>query len=77
MKRLGCDPKIRQKKEQNFISDNGNLIIDCLFNHIPDAEKLNSQLHMIPGVVETGLFLNTMVSSIIAGCANGIVKVIV
>jgi ribose 5-phosphate isomerase A len=39
------------------ITDNGNVIIDASFGLIDDAEKLEKKLKMIPGVVETGLFI--------------------
>jgi ribose 5-phosphate isomerase A len=40
------------------VTDNGNFILDTDFGTIRDAEKLNMQIKSIPGVVETGLFLN-------------------
>jgi ribose 5-phosphate isomerase A len=40
------------------VTDNGNFIIDTDFGAIRDAEKLDTQIKCIPGVVETGLFLN-------------------
>jgi ribose 5-phosphate isomerase A len=40
------------------VTDNGNFILDTDFGVIRDAEKLNIQIKSIPGVVETGLFLN-------------------
>ncbi len=39
------------------ITDNGNIIIDASFGPINDAAKLEKKLKMIPGVVETGLFI--------------------
>ena len=41
-----------------LVTDNGNFILDTDFGAIKDAEKLNTQIKSIPGVVETGLFLN-------------------
>lgn len=40
------------------ITDNGNMIIDCDFGEIKDPEALERRLISIPGVVETGLFVN-------------------
>ncbi|MGB9915698.1 MAG: ribose-5-phosphate isomerase RpiA [Candidatus Bathyarchaeales archaeon] len=40
------------------ITDNGNAIIDASFGAIGDAAELELKLKMIPGVVETGLFVN-------------------
>jgi ribose 5-phosphate isomerase A len=39
------------------ITDNGNFIIDASFGLIGDAAELEKKLKMIPGVVETGLFI--------------------
>jgi ribose 5-phosphate isomerase A len=40
------------------ITDNGNAIIDASFGVINNAAELEKKLKMIPGVVETGLFIN-------------------
>lgn len=58
VKALGCTPTRREKDGKIFITDNHNYIFDCDFGLIVDAYKLNDQLHNIPGVVETGLFLD-------------------
>ena len=63
--------RIRQSGEKTFITDNGNLIADLDCFPIMDPEKLNSDLHAIPGVVETGIFLKNMVSKIITGTTEG------
>ena len=39
------------------VTDNGNVIIDASFGPINDAAELEKKLKMIPGVVETGLFI--------------------
>ena len=39
------------------ITDNGNAIIDASFGTISNAAELEKKLKMIPGVVETGLFI--------------------
>jgi ribose 5-phosphate isomerase A len=67
IQQLGCTTQIRQKDGAQFVSDNGNIILDCHFGQIPDPIDLNLKLHMIPGVVETGIFVNTMVNSVIVG----------
>lgn len=48
----------RQKSNEQYITDNGNLIIDCYFQKIPDPKALDQQLKSIPGVVETGIFID-------------------
>jgi ribose 5-phosphate isomerase A len=73
--KLGGVPELRRTGEQNYVTDNGNFIADCRFNKIANPEFLNRQLHDIPGVVETGLFLHQMVALVIVGYANGEVQV--
>ena len=70
---LGCDPEIRTTDGKVFVSDNGSLIADCAFGKIEYPLTLEKQLQEIPGVIETGLFLNTMVDSVFIGYKNGAV----
>ena len=76
LKALGCEPKIRTDKNETYKTDNGNLIIDCQFNKIPDPKSLESQIRSIPGIVDTGLFMNKFVTSVFVGLADGTVKVL-
>jgi len=39
------------------ITDNGNVVLDAVFGVIHNASELEEKLKMIPGVVETGLFV--------------------
>lgn len=57
MEALGCNPEIRMKGDQKFVTDEGNLIIDCAFESIEDPEDLALAISTIPGVVEHGLFI--------------------
>lgn len=50
-----------------FVTDNGNHILDCSFGEIDDPEALEDALKLIPGVVESGLFLGIADVGIIAG----------
>ena len=43
--------------EMPFITDSGNPILDLKLGKITDAERLDVELQMMPGVVETGLFI--------------------
>ena len=56
---IGGEPLLREGKGKlgPVITDNGNVIIDANFGPIDDALKLESKLKMIPGIVETGLFV--------------------
>jgi ribose 5-phosphate isomerase A len=58
LERLGLAATIRQAQGKAFVSDNGNLILDVAIPPQPDPAALEQQLRAIPGVVDTGLFLN-------------------
>ncbi|MGH1296606.1 ribose 5-phosphate isomerase A [Bacillus pretiosus] len=69
---LGCQTTLRLKNNETFITDNNNVIIDCIFpQNITNPANLHTQLKMITGVVETGLFVN-MTNKAIIGTKNGI-----
>lgn len=72
---LGVPAQRREKEGEIFISDNANYIIDCQFDQIPDPASLNLQIIQIPGVVETGLFIN-MAHTVIVAAADGEVKIL-
>ncbi len=59
IKQIGGKPLLRETKGKlgPVISDNGNAIMDVTFGLIKDPAKLERDLKMIPGVVETGLFI--------------------
>ncbi|KFN02184.1 ribose 5-phosphate isomerase A [Bacillus clarus] len=70
----GCQTNLRIKNNQPFMTDNGNIIIDCIFpNKITNPIKTHEHLKMITGVVETGLFMNMTDKAIIA-TENGITE---
>ncbi|MFN4336270.1 MAG: ribose-5-phosphate isomerase RpiA [Candidatus Nitrosocaldus sp.] len=57
LKGLGAEPHIRvNDRGYPIMTENGNIIIDSLFNSIDDAHSLEQRLKCIPGVVEVGLF---------------------
>ncbi len=74
---LGFEGKIRSKKEdpsQFFITDNGNYIFDIsLHKNLSDPQDTHQKLIEIPGVCETGLFINIAKQAII-GYENGTSK---
>jgi ribose 5-phosphate isomerase A len=59
IQKLGGIPLLRETKGKlgPVISDNGNIIMDATFGEIANPAELEQRLKMIPGVVETGLFL--------------------
>ena len=69
---FGCNPIMRANADASlFITDNGNFITDLHFLEPPqDIQNTDRALHSIPGVVETGLFVN-MAGRVIIGLSNG------
>ena len=72
---FGIDVTRREKSGNPFITDQGNYILDCHFGLITDPAQLNTDIHLIPGVVETGLFVG-MADKAITGYADGTIKLI-
>jgi ribose 5-phosphate isomerase A len=72
---LGCDAVIRKAEDDIYKTDNGNLIVDCHFKIIPDPQKLDLAIRSIPGIVETGLFQNELVTAVVVGHKNGTIEV--
>ena len=68
---LGCRPVVRRKDGALFVTDGGNLIVDCHFDGIADAADLELRLSSVVGVVETGLFID-MTSKALVGSASGV-----
>ncbi|MFY9221126.1 MAG: ribose-5-phosphate isomerase RpiA [Blastocatellia bacterium] len=67
---MGGKYTVRQRDSQNYVTDNGNYILDCDFYPIENAPELEKTLKMIPGVVEVGLFIN-LAHTLIMGHSNG------
>lgn len=76
LKNLGCTTTIRQDNGSRYMTDNGNVIVDCNFKKIEQVQQLNDSINAIPGVVENGLFPKTIVSKIIVGLESGEVRII-
>lgn len=73
----GCFGEIRLRLNPDgspFVTDNGNVILDCDFREIFEPEILADALGVIPGVVEHGLFLGLADMAFLA--ASGGVEVI-
>lgn len=71
---MGIEPFVRQaeKKMGPVVTDNGNFIIDLKFSKpIDEPAKVATDLKMIPGVVETGLFVD-MADEIHVGLKDGV-----
>jgi ribose 5-phosphate isomerase A len=63
---LGCRPIPYREGDALFVTDNGNQILDCQIEPIPDAHLLEMRISAIPGVVGTGLFLG-MAETVLVG----------
>jgi len=66
---LGLRPIRYRQGDRLFVSDNGNYIVDCQIDPIPDAPRLESEIRAIPGVVGTGLFLS-MAELVLVGASD-------
>lgn len=67
---FGGSPRIREMNEKIFVTDNGNNILDTVFDRISDPRKLEQDINNLPGVVENGLFLG-MADMVIVGHEDG------
>jgi len=63
---LGLRPTLRMVGERPFVTDNGNVLVDCAVEPIGDPPGLERTLRAIPGVVDTGLFLGTADTVLVA-----------
>lgn len=65
LEKLGGSPKLRmgtaETKAGPVVTDNGNFVVDVDFGQIDNPKELNNKISMIPGVVETGLFIGMAV----------------
>ncbi len=69
----GCEGEIRLRaanSSEPFVTDQGNLILDCAFGRIDEPEVLAFALKRVPGVVEHGLFLGVADLAIIGSTAG-------
>lgn len=62
---------LRMRDGKPYVTDNGNVILDCALDRIANPEKLAAALSSIPGVVEHGLFIG-MASLALIATATGV-----
>ncbi len=67
--------RLRMNKDEPFITDEGNMIIDLMLGRIGDPGDLAIALNGVPGVVENGLFIDIADAAIIAG-ADGAIEIL-
>jgi ribose 5-phosphate isomerase A len=58
LEELGVPGIARRRDGRLQRSDNGNALVDCRIAPLSDPAELDHALHAIPGLLETGLFLN-------------------
>jgi ribose 5-phosphate isomerase A len=73
LERLGR-PKLRADGDAPFVTDNFNNIIDLAVDPIRDVAAFDAELHSIPGVLATGLFVGITNVAYVAG-GNGIRRI--
>ncbi|WP_337175276.1 ribose-5-phosphate isomerase RpiA [Paludisphaera sp.] len=74
--KLGAETSLRRTPEgMMFITDGGNVIIDCRFPALADPETLEAGLKSVVGVFETGLFLG-LCDVLIVGRADGAEEIV-
>ena len=55
---MGATVKPRRNPDGTlYRTDNGNLYLEPTFPPLTNAPTLDQQLHAIPGIIETGLFI--------------------
>ena len=67
LRELGFTPTVRVRDGKPYITDEGNLILDCSGLLIENPDALAAKLDSIVGVVEHGLFLHMTELAVIAG----------
>ena len=72
----GGKPILREAKNKlgPVITDNGNALIDAYFGTINNPSGLEKKLKLIPGVVETGLFIK-LADAAYVGTASAVEKI--
>ncbi|MGH4120372.1 ribose-5-phosphate isomerase RpiA [Clostridium sp.] len=69
LKELKLNPVIRRYNDDYYITDGQHYIIDLFIQKIENPYALEKMIKLIPGVVDTGLFLN-IANTIIIGREN-------
>ncbi len=66
----GCAWRLRKQGDQPFVTDNGNYILDCEYGSIASPADLHTRLKLLPGVVETGLFIGMAAAAVVSDGVN-------
>lgn len=68
--KLGGDPVYRE----NFMTDNGHVILDVFNLDITNPIDLEQKINQIPGVVENGIFAQRTADVVVVGTISGVEK---
>ncbi len=71
LRKLGGAPALRMAGEKPFLTDQGNIILDCDFGPIAEPAALDVRLNSRAGIVEHGLFI-AMARDVVAAGAGGV-----
>jgi ribose 5-phosphate isomerase A len=69
---LGARSVDRREK----LSDNGGVLLDAQFGEIEDAPAFAAQLSAVPGIVDHGIFLADLVSTVVVAEADGSIEIL-
>ncbi|MCF6154010.1 MAG: hypothetical protein E3K36_01920 [Candidatus Brocadia sp.] len=62
---------LRQNRDGTpFVTESGNIILDCHFGPIAEARQLIAPLNSRAGIVGHGLFIGLAIDSIVAGASG-------
>lgn len=68
---MKLSPVLRMKGHEYYFTDSRNFILDLHTSGTDDLQKLNDEIKLINGVVETGLFIN-IADTVIVGKNNSV-----
>ncbi len=68
LRRLGGQPELRE----DFVTDNGNLIVDVHNLDLVDPVKVETAINQLPGVVTCGLFAQRRADVVLVATEGGI-----
>ncbi len=71
LQKLGARTELRRHDDGPFVTDGGNLIIDCHFAEITDPADLDARLKSVVGAFETGLFIG-LCDVLVVGTTDGV-----
>ncbi len=71
--RSGSNPSFGKTRRRDFVTDNGNVILDCAVKEIHNPARLDKDLLAIPGVVGTGIFVG-MATMVLVATKSGEIK---